>query len=850
MLARSCRSSGIRQSAGLRTQAAGSVANPRRWFRCPPPSVWAATPQDGTSSTALHRPTFFSSSHKDADAVTLQQLFDSSGSPSVGTRSSPSAPTGLFGHPSLPTPESFVPLAQRTLLRAQLLVHRIVTAPQNGEGEMRKVVKNLDRLSDILCSVIDLAELVRNAHPDPRWRDAANEAYEGLCGFMNILNTHTGLYNVLKEVLSDATLRRALSEEGLAVADVFLRDFERSGIHLPDRQREKFVELSDDILVLGRTFMQAGIGLDEGASAMQKGKDARPSAARFQTAWLQKQSPNLLPTLMNSPALIKSSASNEVVLDPALATWEFPTILRYCTSEEARKTAFVAMNTSAKANVEVLEALLSKRAELAKLTGYQSYGQMTLGDKMAQRPESVDNFLHALEAHHRPLALRQMQKLQELKHGSSRGKQTPQGSATLEAWDRDFYSEQYLRSLAFSTPGSQQPISSFFSVGNVFSGLSRMLSALFGIRLRPVSLQHGEAWDGDVYKLEVLEEDASSSTGESVIGTIYADLFSRPGKPASAAHYTVRCSRRIDDDDHDGDFLFGRLPDGSQVRREEGQPGRSAAPLEVDGKPNPGRSGRYQLPIVVLLCDFVRPSREGASLLSWSEVQTLFHEMGHAVHSMIGRTEHHNVSGTRCATDLVELPSLLMEYFISSRPVVGLVAHHHSTGLPLPYEALQRHLATSVQALDELDTHNQILLALLDQRYHSETFSGKSTDEMAQLYSRLGLFSPEDTLSGQLSFLRQQTWHSQFSHLFGYGATYYSYLLDRTLASRVWSKLFAHDPLNRDSGERYKEAVLKWGGGKEGWAMLTDLLGEREELSMSRVGDWGIETKAASGGTP
>lgn len=61
---------------------------------------------------------------------------------------------------------------------------------------MMKVVKNLDRLSDLLCSVIDLAELVRNAHPAEQWRDAANEAYEGLCGFMNVLNTHTGLYEV------------------------------------------------------------------------------------------------------------------------------------------------------------------------------------------------------------------------------------------------------------------------------------------------------------------------------------------------------------------------------------------------------------------------------------------------------------------------------------------------------------------------------------------------------------------------------------------------------------------------------------------------------------------------------
>ncbi|PWN26357.1 zincin [Jaminaea rosea] len=768
------------------------------------------------------RPTLFASSERDKDAQDLCSLFDSlsskksAGSSSLKASSSSSPPSGLFGSPSLPTPSSFAPVAQQALIRAQLLVHRIVTAPQKGEGEMRAVVKNLDRLSDVLCGVIDLAELVRNAHPDEAWRDAANEAYEGLCGFMNILNTHTGLYEVLKRVLDDEMLRNSLSEEALAVAQGFLRDFEKSGIHLPDKQREQFVDLSDEILVLGRAFMQ-------GATS---GEEA-PPIARFKRSWFSDTHSNLLAALSSSPALIPSTSS-EVHLDPAHATWEFPTILRYSQSEEARKAAFVAMNTSAKGSVDVLEQLLDKRRKLAGLTGYESFAQMSLGDKMAKNPSSVAHFLDALQTHHHPLAARKLSELQALK---------PRDEAPLEAWDRDYYAERYLRTLSTSMPGSTTPISPFLSVGNVFSGLSRMLSAIYGIRLRAANLEAGEAWDGDVVKLQVVEEDASSATGETVIGTIYADLFSRSGKPPSAAHYTVRCSRRIDDDDEDGDFRFGRLQDGAQV--DPSQLGsRGTSPLKVEGRATPGRTGLYQLPIVVLLCDFVRGTA-GPSLLSWSEVETLFHEMGHAIHSMIGRTEFHNVSGTRCATDLVELPSILMEHFVSSPSVVSLVARHHSTGLELPYDALRRHLATSVQALDDLDTHNQILLAILDQRYHGSDFSGDSTEEMARLYSTRGLFDAATTQSGQHAFLRQQTWHSQFSHLFGYGATYYSYLLDRVLASRVWAQLFAADPLSRDAGEKYKGGLLKWGGGKEGWGMLSELLGE--DLSMERVGEWGIK---------
>lgn len=105
------------------------------------------------------------------------------------------SPTGLFGQPSLVSPSSFQNLALATLIRAQLLTERIVRARQSRD-ELFKVVKNLDRLSDMLCSVIDLAELVRNAHPDPEWVKSANEAYEQLCEYMNVLNTNVGLYEV------------------------------------------------------------------------------------------------------------------------------------------------------------------------------------------------------------------------------------------------------------------------------------------------------------------------------------------------------------------------------------------------------------------------------------------------------------------------------------------------------------------------------------------------------------------------------------------------------------------------------------------------------------------------------
>lgn len=190
--------------------------------------------------------------------------------------------------------------------------------------------------------------------------------------------------------------------------------------------------------------------------------------------------------------------------------------------------------------------------------------------------------------------------------------------------------------------------------------------------------------------------------------------------------------------------------------------------------------------------------------------------------AMIGRTEYHNVSGTRCPTDFVELPSILMEHFLSSPEVIGLVARHHATDAALPYHHLTSYLQ-SARSLDSLDVHNQILLASLDQLYHSPLAlhsNFDSTKSLQALQDQIGL----------IPAMQGVTWQVNFGHLFGYGATYYSYLFDRVIAARMWKKLFANDPLSRENGEIYKKGILAHGGGKDPWSLLANVL-QDEEIS-------------------
>lgn len=205
---------------------------------------------------------------------------------------------------------------------------------------------------------------------------------------------------------------------------------------------------------------------------------------------------------------------------------------------------------------------------------------------------------------------------------------------------------------------------------------------------------------------------------------------------------------------------------------------------------------------------------------------------------MIGRTDYHNVSGTRCATDFVELPSILMEHFISSPSVLSLFANHHSTGRTIPLSIMDDLLAER-QRFSALETSSQIMMAALDQQYHTSAVTSPSFDSTLMLQQAHNDFHVIPHAEGT-------SWQTQFGHLFGYGATYYSYLFDRAIAARIFGRKFAEDPLSRESGEELKRGLLKWGGGKEPWEMVGEVV-QSEEVArggrgaMEAVGRWGIE---------
>ena len=749
-----------------------------------PATVTAAGPKQGRSlSTTSHE--------RDLEDTTLRQIFDvrnvwlQFSQQHTSDLARPSR--GLFQNRYLREPSGFLKYAQITQKKCQKIVDDVLAVASTEA--YAAIPRQLDLLSDLLCRILDISDFVRCTHPDVRYQEAAIQAYAFLFDYMNVLNTTPGLNAQLRKSISIHGFSGSWNEEEKMVAQILLRDFSNSAIELPAEKRRRFVDLSNQMKMLGNQFLE---GMTPVASYLdldlRQLKGMNPlTLAR----WSKGRNRVRLPTVGD-------------VAYAALGTVE---------DETTRRDIYIAGRQSSRNQIQLLERLMVTRAEIAKLSGHESYAHMTLSDKLAKSPEAVDSFLTALSADNAPHVMQELARMKEIK--------VTEGIPTgIEQWDLVYYRNRLNVDLKSK---SRKPdfMSAYFSLGTVMQGLSRLFTQLYGIRFVPRKTFPGETWNPDVRCLDVFHET------DGHVAVLYCDLFARAGKNPNPTHFTLRCSRLISSSEtEDGS-------DSSQ-NANDGMPVSSST----------DRSQNYQLPVLALICDFPHPPNSSVpALLGFQDVKTIFHEMGHAIHSILGRTSLQVISGTRCATDFAELPSVLMEYFASDHSVLALFARHWETGAPLPYGMVEDALLMQGRG-HGVQTETQILYSLLDQAYHSSlplNMHGgfDSTKAFFDVYDEYSSVREPSGTNAQ----------GFFGHLVEYGGTYYSYLFDRAIAGKVWKDVFRggqdQGAVDREAGERYKEEVLRWGGGRSGWACVSEVLGKERlkdggKQAMVEVGKWGV----------
>ena len=790
-----------------------------------------------------------------------------------------------------------------------------------------EVLRRLDAVSDTLCRVLDAAEAVRSLSASPAWRAAADASHESLSAYMFSLNGAVPLHAALVRVTECAPVFRLLSEERRAVATALRAEFERDGIGRPRAAREAVAALQQEAARLcGEFAARAACG----APALVE--VPRAIAAELPVEALAGQPAAAAPRRGGGAAAVA------LLAEPALVSYG----LRRAPRAALRAALLRASHSERADNVETLEALRRARAALAAAAGARSYADMVCGERVAGSAAGAVGFLRRLARALLPHAAAEVGALSRAKAAAGVGADTdadaaaaaaaaaPGGDggarphallllgrggaggalpvrslqatlsaragAQLEPWDVPFYSAQAGVCDGFGDGAAAAAAAPYLPLSAALGGLRGVMARVFGVRMERVALAPGEGWAGggeggrgggrgcgdacgDAAGL--LRFDLHSDA-EGPLGTLYLDPFSRPLKAGGAAHYVVRCGKRA----HEFD-------------------GALDAALRADGEPGTGDAraggGAWQLPVVVLALSFSPPGEglgawgggegRGAeealrrALLSPAEVETLFHEWGHAVHSLLSRTEFQHLSGTRGALDFVEVPSHLFEHWGREWACVREWAAHWETGAPLPRGVWARVEASRARGraseLLQMTAHalfdlalfstEDVVASVLDGPHLSESEARAVAESAAagappallpgtcvrgvELLPHAGggaggasgarvvaAAAPPVHSTALLQGVAERylvapalagsAWHGGFTHLCTYGAGFYSYLYAAVISAALWQKLFAADPFCGAAGELLRRELLAHGGAKNPAAVLRACLGGEDHASL------------------
>ena len=608
--------------------------------------------------------------------------------------------------------------------------------------------------------------------------------------FISSLNTDVPLYSAVCTLQEKGWETFTEEERKMVVA---LRvEFERDGIHKDSETLEKIRETKAEITELETTFQTNimyqrkfyGVPKDPEDDGAFGGRFDRmfpeglldhvhsAAAAEAAESSAAESSSPVVPPSFSDPSY---SSSHHLITTDGVFT---SSLLRYASSPSVRAEVHHQSNTLCPSNLPILHSLVKSRDDLARTLGHASYAEKCVQDKMAGTVPAVKNFIAHVRRQNNGKYKAEMELLAEVKKKHT-------GSISTEPmmpWDTQFYQNLHLQSLPHSHLDSQ--ISSHLSVPSVLSGFQEAVGTLFGMEMREEQFEENEAWTdsagpgGDVRKYTFYEE----GTG-SVVGTLYFDLFPREHKYGHAAHFTVRCGCKFYDDEND--------------------------------------TVRDQTPIVAVVVNLSQST--GPNTITLGEVETLAHEFGHALHSLLSRTTFQHLSGTRGPADFVEVPSHLFEYLVADPETLGMFAVQGGAGEGVGPELVRR-VKRAQSEFVGIETNTQALYADFDQRLFGVQRQGDPVDSTAILRDLHKEYA--------VPYMEGTHWQSTFGHVNTYGSVYYSYLWAQSIAKDVFSNLSKHRgarPLiNREvSGERIFK-LLSPGSSREPREVVRDALGGEE----------------------
>ncbi len=426
----------------------------------------------------------------------------------------------------------------------------------------------------------------------------------------------------------------------------------------------------------------------------------------------------------------------------------FLPVVQYADNRELRKKIWFAYSSRAFKdqfdNQENILKIIKLNYERANLLGFKNYAEFALAERMAQNSETVWNFLKRVEGVSKRAAEKDVNELKAFR-------KTLEGTDEIEPWDFAYYSEK-LKEKKYQF--NEEELRPYFKLENVLAGVFEHAKKLYHLDFKEIN-------DVPVYHPDVKVFEVRDSKNGNFVGLFYTDFFPRETKKGGAWMGTFR----------DQGYFAGK------VRR----------------------------PLVMIVCNFTKPTPSKPSLLTYDEVLTLFHEFGHALHGLLSNVTYRTLAGTNVYWDFVELPSQIMENWVKEKESLDIFAKHYETGKLIPAELVEKlKRAQNFQAGHF--SLRQVQFATLDMNWFTaDPATIKDVDSF------------EDKAINHLRLIHKipgTNTSCAFGHIFGggYAAGYYSYKWAEVLDADAFEFFKEKGLFNSDVSQKFKDYILSPGG--------------------------------------
>eukprot|EP00184_Porphyridium_aerugineum_P005503 CAMPEP_0184694466 /NCGR_PEP_ID=MMETSP0313-20130426/2414_1 /TAXON_ID=2792 /ORGANISM="Porphyridium aerugineum, Strain SAG 1380-2" /LENGTH=730 /DNA_ID=CAMNT_0027152761 /DNA_START=267 /DNA_END=2459 /DNA_ORIENTATION=+ len=698
-------------------------------------------------------------------AISKIQMASSTISPPVAQSkvdvdNNPLLSDATFPRFGLVTASHVKPAIEHTLAYAESQIAALETSLQSKldnkqSPSLLDLIQPLEKIQDRLGRVWGTVTHLKAVKDSDDLRKAVEEIQPKVVAFGTRVAQSKPIYLAFKTIQDDANAYSKLTDGQKRIVDKQVRSAQLGGVGLEGAKKERFNEIKLELANLSTKF---GNNVLDSTKAFALVLTSKDEVAGLPPSWLAAAA---------QTARSKGHENANATDGPWVVTLDFPSympFMQFAQHRDLREKVYKASLTKASElaenvdhdvnNIPICEKILSLRKELAQILDYDNFAQVSLASKMATFDEAISQ-MESLRVASFEKAKEELAELQAFAE-----KDGFQGD--LKHWDVTYYAER-LKEATFTF--QEEALRPYFALENVLAGLFSLVKRLFGVDIVEAKGVDVSLWDSSVRVYQVMSNNET-------IAYFYLDPFTRPAEKRGGAWM---------------DSVAGR------------------STLLA------GKDQSVRLPIAHMVCNQTPPVDSTPSLMTLREVETLFHELGHALQHMLTKEDGLVAGINGIEWDCVEIPSTFMEHWVYDKATLLGLAKHYQTGETLPLDLYNKIVQAKNFRAGSMMLR-QVHFSLVDLELHSRY--DPSTNSMLDFEREIGTKTLVMPAQPYDRFL------CAFSHIFagGYSAGYYSYKYAEILSADAFAAFDEAGLENQDKvkeiGLAFRNTILGLGGAK------------------------------------